>query len=50
MDRETWRVWLVGSRKKLDVKVVPYVLRNNRINIVDNNYFKKMVRKDLSCS
>lgn len=38
MGRETWRVWLVGSGVKLDLEVSPYVLRNNRINIVDNNY------------
>lgn len=38
MGRETWRVWLVGSGVKLDLEVSPYVLRNNRIHIVDNNY------------
>lgn len=48
MGRETWRVWLVGSRVKLDVEVAPYVLRNNRINMVDNNYLsssKQMVKR-----
>lgn len=48
MGRETWRVWLVGSRVKLDVGVALYVLRNNRINIVDNNYLsssKQMVKR-----